>query len=350
LILRASPLEQAHKPWPGPVVTGSGPRRFAEPTMRLDDESGLRLARRTPMPVKANMLVGIGASYAALIISALFNRPVPIADAQDALVTHHDVSFISQGVTLRGTLYLPTETPFAAVVWVTGAGETKRNLGLARFLAQRGLAALTYDKRGVGESGGIYAGPQVGTNNVSLENLDLLANDAAAALQSVRSEKSLRGVPLGFIGGSQAGWIIPLAALKNRGTRFMVLWSGAVETTHEDVLFEQLALPDPAFWDHHTHDEVQTIMEKTEDHIAWPSFDPRAALSRLKIPGLWFFGGRDRNVDVDRSVARLKELNAAGHPNYSYRMFPEYDHGLGGEREDVINPSLAWIRRMVAKH
>jgi alpha-beta hydrolase superfamily lysophospholipase len=259
------------------------------------------------------------------------------------------VSFISQGVTLRGTLYLPNETPFAAVVWVDGAGETKRNPGLGQFLAHRGLALLTYDKRGVGESGGVYAGPQVGTNNVSLENLGLLASDAAAALRSVRRDKTLRRVPLGFIGGSQAGWIIPLAALKNHGARFMVLWSGAVETTHGDVLFEQLALPDPTFWDHHSHDEVQTIMAKTEDHLAWPSFDPRDALSRLKIPGLWVFGGRDRNVDVDRSVAPLKKLIAAGHSNYSYRMIPEYDHGLGGERKDVVDPSLAWIREMVGR-
>jgi len=300
-------------------------------------------------PVTANMPIGMRASCAVLMISVLFQGLVPTVGAQDASVPHHDVSFVSQGVTLRGTLYIPDETPFAAAVWVDGAGETKRNLGLGQFLARCGLALLTYDKRGVGRSGGIYAGPQVGTNNVSRENLSLLANDAAAALQSHQRERALRGVPLGFVGGSQAGWIIPLASLKNRGARFMVLWSGAVETTHEDVLFEQLALPDPTFWDHHTHDEVQTIMTKTADRIAWPSFDPRDALSRLKIPGLWVFGGRDRNVDVDRSIARLRELNAAGHPNYSYRMFPEYDHGLGGKHEDVVDPSLAWIREMVAK-
>ena len=299
--------------------------------------------------LKAKMPIGISACCAALGISAIFNGFVQKADAQDALVTRHDVSFVSQGVTLRGTLYLPNKTPFAAIVWVDGAGETNRNLGLGQFFAHRGLASLTYDKRGVGESGGIYAGPQVGTNNVSLENLRLLASDAAAALQSVRHDKMLRGVPLGFIGGSQAGWIIPLAALKNRSARFMVLWSGAVETTHEDVLFEQLALPDPTFWDHHTHDGVQTILSNTEDHIAWPSFDPRDALSRLNIPGLWIFGGRDRNVDVDRSIARLTELIVAGHANYSYRMFPEYDHGLGGEHEDVIDPSLAWIREVIRR-
>jgi pimeloyl-ACP methyl ester carboxylesterase len=275
---------------------------------------------------------------------------VPAVDAEDALVTHHDVSFISQGVILRGTVYIPSKTTFAAAVWVDGAGETRRGLGLAQRLARRGLALLTYDKRGVGESGGVYAGPQVGTNNVSPENLTLLADDAAAALQSLGSEKRLRGVPLGFIGASQAGWIIPLAALKNRDARFMVLWSGAVETTHEDVLFEHVAQPDPAFWDHHTHQDLQKIMAGVTDHMAWASVDPRDSLSKLTIPGLWIFGGRDRNVNVDLSITRLKGLVAAGHPNYSYRMFPDYDHYLGGENEDVIDASLVWIRAIVGKH
>jgi hypothetical protein len=287
---------------------------------------------------------------AASVISVLALGFVPMADAQDTRVTHHDVSFISQGVTLRGTVYIPRKTSFAAAVWVDGAGETRRNPGLGQFLARRGLALLTYDKRGVGKSGGVYAGPEVGTNNVSRENLALLAGDAAAALQFLRSEKRLRGVPLGFIGASQAGWIVPLAALKNHDARFMLLWSGAVETTHEDILFEQVALSDPAFWEHHRHADVQTIMAGVPDHLAWDDFDPRQALSRLTIPGLWMFGGRDRNVNVDLSIAGLKGLIAAGHPAFSYRIFPDYDHRLGGENEDVIDPSLAWIREIVEAH
>ena len=289
----------------------------------------------------------------ALLVTVLLAATlgsVSARDAQDNPVAHHDVSFSSDGVPLRGTVYISSKTPsFAAAVWVDGAGKTPRNPGLGQFLAEHGLAALTYDKRGVGASGGVYAGPEVGTNNVSRENLALLSDDAAAALQALRGEKALRGVPLGFIGGSQAGWIIPLAALKNPDARFMVLWSGAVETTHEDVLFEEAALPDPAFWDHHTHDEVQRMMARVTDHLAWTDFDPREALSKLKIPGLWVFAGRDRNMNADLSIIRLKSLIAAGHSEYSYRTFPDYDHKLGGEQEDVIEPCLAWIRERVAK-
>ena len=39
------------------------------------------------------------------------------------------------------------------------------------ILAETGIVVLTYDKRGVGKSGGVYAGPKVGTNNVDAADL-----------------------------------------------------------------------------------------------------------------------------------------------------------------------------------
>jgi uncharacterized protein len=269
---------------------------------------------------------------------------------QPASIECRDVQFASQGVTLRGTIFVPQHSPIvAAAVWVDGAGRTERKRNLGNYFGHFGLALLTYDKRGVGESGGVYAGPEVGTNNVSLRNLTLLADDAAAAFQALRVEKQLRGVPLGFIGASQAGWIVPMAALKSPQARFMVLWSGAVETTHEDVLFEQLALNNPDFWHLHTHDQVRAMMAAKADTLEWANFDPRAALSKLKIPGLWMFGGRDRNMDVDISIDRLNGLIASGHRNYQYRLFPTYDHQLGHEDLDVMGPTVEWIRSAVAK-
>jgi uncharacterized protein len=287
----------------------------------------------------------------ACLLALLLIGPAATLGANGDTVSRHEVAFKCEAATLKGTVFVPAARPFAGVVWVDGAGQTKRNPGLAQLLAHRGIAVLTYDKRGVGMSGGTYAGPEVGTDNVSSDNLTLLARDAAAALRALGQERSLRNVPLGFIGGSQAGWIIPMAALERRETRFMLFWSGAVETTHENVLFERTAAADPDFWTHHTRDEVRTIMKGVADDLPWASVDPGSALERLKIPGHWMFGGRDRNVDVDLSIERLNALIARGHPAYSYRMFAEYDHWLGGEGEDVIAPSVAWIRSTVeARH
>jgi alpha-beta hydrolase superfamily lysophospholipase len=202
----------------------------------------------------------------ALIFAVAFSIGAPAQES--ASIVSHDIQFVSHGAILKGTVFIPGKSPIvAAVVLVRGAGRAERMRSFSSSLARFGLAVLTYDKRGVGESGGIYAGPEVGTNNVTPEDLHLLADDAGAAMRRLHLEKNLRSAPCGFIGFSQAGWIVPLAALKNRRARFMVLWSGAAETTHEDFLFEQLALSRPDFWDQHTHEEVRAMMVATVDKI-----------------------------------------------------------------------------------
>lgn len=272
--------------------------------------------------------------------------------AADAPVTGtfnaHEVTFLSHGAMLSGTVIVPRSPVVAAAVFVQGAGSDPRPESQGEALARFGIAVLVYDKRGVGRSGGVYVGPPGGGVNVSRQNLRLLADDAAAAMDSLRKEPTLRLVPKGFIGQSQAGWIIPQAALKARGARFMVFWSGAVETTHEDVLFEQLAAA-PDSWDKHTHAKLHSMMNDPANSIdfAWADFDPRTALGRLKIPGLWLFGGRDRAVDVDLSIERLKGLIEHGHSNYEYHLYPSYDHSLGEVNVDVVGATVDWIRKVL---
>ena len=258
----------------------------------------------------------------------------------------HEVSFESHGTTLSGTVIVPRSPVVAAAVYVQGAGSDSRLTSLAEALARVGVAVLVYDKRGVGRSGGVYVGDKPGEVNVSRENLRLLTDDADAAMVTLSKEPRLRLAPKGFIGSSQAGWIIPQAALKAHGAKFMVLWSGAVETTHEDVEFERLAAA-PDFWDKHTHAELPSMMNDPANRIdfAWADYDPRTALDQLKIPGLWLFGGRDRNADVDLSIERLKGLNAHGHSNYQYHLYPGYDHYLGGANADVIGATVEWVRK-----
>src|SRR2546421_3423061 len=190
---------------------------------------------------KASVLLGVTprlrVCLTASLLSPLLVGIGTAVGAADSAIPYHDVAFVSEGVTLHGTVFVPATPPaFAAAVWVDGAGRKTRNIGLAQLFAKRGIALLTYDKRGVGASGGVYAGSEAGTNNVSRENLALLAEDAATAIRALRQERKLSNVPRGFIGGSQAGWIIPAAALKYREARFMLFWSGAIETTHENLL------------------------------------------------------------------------------------------------------------------
>ena len=67
------------------------------------------------------------------------------------------VQFASGDIALAGTLILPEGSqPHPAVVLFHGSGLQKRDLITARWFAAEGIAALAYDKRGVGESGGDF--------------------------------------------------------------------------------------------------------------------------------------------------------------------------------------------------
>jgi hypothetical protein len=67
----------------------------------------------------------------------------------------------------------------------------------------QGVGWFVYDKRGTGDSGGKYT-----------QDFEVLAEDAAAAAREARRLGGARVARLGFDGGSQAGWVIPLAASK----------------------------------------------------------------------------------------------------------------------------------------
>src|SRR5208282_3620575 len=67
------------------------------------------------------------------------------------------VRFRNGEVTLGGTLFLPAGSkPRAAVVIFHGSGPQARDSFMGHWFAEQGIACLTYDKRGVGESTGDF--------------------------------------------------------------------------------------------------------------------------------------------------------------------------------------------------
>jgi alpha-beta hydrolase superfamily lysophospholipase len=151
--------------------------------------------------------------FSNLLLWSLIALP-DLAFSQSTEFTIQNVRFDSQGVTLAGSILTPKKT-FAAVVIVHGSDPVKREMEFAKRLAKEGIAVFTYDKRGVGESGGVYAGPSVGTNNIDTTNLNLLSHDASAAVNTFRTYLKDKKIPIGLVGFSQAGWIIPIVASKN---------------------------------------------------------------------------------------------------------------------------------------
>ncbi|MEM7704754.1 MAG: alpha/beta hydrolase [Pseudomonadota bacterium] len=276
-------------------------------------------------------------AWIALVVLSV----VSLAAATAEVVIEEQVVFESHGAELAGSIVFPEGNEvLAAVVFVHGSGKQPRSLELARLFAGEGVAALVYDKRGVGESGGEFEGKQP----VSEKNLALLTADAVAAVIALSEHPRLQGVPLGLTGISQAGWIVPPAALDLPQLDFLVLWSGPVcKVSEEDIFSKYTADLDatraPSF------DEALNARSRP---YVWPAFlgedtDPSESLSRLKIPGLWIFGAQDGSVPTDLSIRRLEQLMDQGN-DYDYILFSGLGHNnIGGSFTSVID----WIRSTV---
>ncbi len=319
-------------------------------------------------------------------ISWLMIVAVVSGSAQSA-VTREEVEFISDTLRMSGTLYLPAGPgPGPAVVLIHGSGAADRTSlrSYAELFARNGVAALAYDKRGVGRS----QGPKLAWRNFSLIDL---ASDAAAAVRYLRARPDVDSNRVGLFGASQGGWVAPLAAQLSGNVRFVVTVSASLTTIAEDNLFERSArLRLEGFSDadvavarrmHELDLEVSRSGAQFEAfEAAWDTnksaswfkrvylderpappdhpyrrwyrsvmdFDPVSVWRVLKVPALFLFGdpALDRFGPVGRSMALAQDLRAAGR-DIDVISFPGADHSFqkAGKDIPIAEPLLAWVRK-----
>ncbi|WP_299121469.1 alpha/beta hydrolase [uncultured Tenacibaculum sp.] len=262
------------------------------------------------------------------------------------VVQKKEITFKSQGIKLAGSIYIPTN-PDAAIVIVHGSDSVPRMTKFAELLAKNNMLVLTYDKRGVGESEGTYMGPEVGTNNISTDNLKLLAKDASAAVNVL--QQKYKNIPIGLLGFSQAGWIIPITANDNSYVKFMVLFSCPTITTLEQLRFQFYTNGNPNFWENHTEKEAKYHTKNDPDRYQFKATDPNDKLNRLSIPGLWLFGKKDIQIPVQLCIENLNILKEEGKP-FEYKLFPNLGHNTGySASKKPFNVSIQWIKTEVEK-
>lgn len=282
--------------------------------------------------------------FSTLFIWLLLIALPEMVFSQSAGFTIQDVKFESQGITLAGSILQPKK-PFAAVVIVHGSDPVKREMEFAKRLAKEGIAVFTYDKRGVGESGGVYVGPSVGTNNIDTANLTLLAQDANAAAETFQTYLKNKKIPIGLVGFSQAGWIIPMAASKNPQIEFMVLFSGPTITTLEQLRFQFYTNGNNSFWENHTEAEAIEHTKNDPDKYQFEATDPKTYLSTLSIPGLWLFGEKDIQIPVQLCIEQLNTLTTQGKP-FEYASFPKLGHNTSSSNETApLDTAVQWIKQ-----
>ncbi len=110
------------------------------------------------------------------------------------------------GIKLAGRLVLPRgKDPVPIVVLVHGAEResARESYALQRLLPAENVGAFVYDKRGTGGSEGKYT-----------QDFDTLADDAVAGMREAKRIAGARCARIGYQGGSQGGWVAPLAATR----------------------------------------------------------------------------------------------------------------------------------------
>jgi fermentation-respiration switch protein FrsA (DUF1100 family) len=145
------------------------------------------------------------------------DKPTPAAGAaKPHPFRSEDLAIAAGDHRLAATLYLPLAgSPAPAVVFVHGAGPAARGAGyheLGRHFAQKGVAALIYDKRGCGAS----------TGDWTRAGLHDLAEDALACVRLLRARPEINPAQIGLWGLSQGASIIPIAAGRSPEVAFLI--------------------------------------------------------------------------------------------------------------------------------
>ena len=287
-------------------------------------------------------------------------------------VRSSEVSFQSHGTKLGGTLLEPSGPgPHPLVVFVHGSERTSPLAGYYPLLVvAQGISVFAYDKRGTARSEGEYT-----------QNFELLADDAAAAMVEARRIAAGRFSRIGYFGGSQGGWIAPLAASRT-GADFVAIGFGLIgspiEEDREQVMtemrgkgygepdtsearkvadatatlvrsrftrgFDQFAEVKRLYGSRPWFGQIEgeftgdVLREDEADlrrvgaalfdnlELIW-DYDSRPTIAKLKMPQLWILAEADREAPPETTLAALLELREKG-ADLAIYSFPATDHGM----------------------
>lgn len=267
--------------------------------------------------------------------------------------------------TLSGTLAWPEGArPCTAVLLVAGSGPTDRDGNnpllpapvdslkrLAQALAERGIASLRYDKRGVGAS------TCPGLSEEALR-FDHLVADAVLAARRLAAEPRVEQVVL--VGHSE-GALIAMLAAEAAGAAGVASVAGAGERASE-VMRRQIEghlppdIAGPALATLDALQAQQAVADVPEALVllfrptvqpylmSWFRHDPAAIAAGLPLPVLLVQGAADAQVGVEH----VRALHAA-RPDARLRIIDGMDHVLAVEgnvergTQEVATEVAQWV-------
>lgn len=285
-----------------------------------------------------------------------------------------DTVFESSGVKLVGRLVLPKgsgKIPVVVLVHGSERDSALESYAWQRMFPAQGIGAFVYDKRGTGVSGGSYT-----------QDFDVLANDAIAAMKEAKRLAGARLGRIGYQGGSEGGWVVPLAVNRAPVDFAIVSFGLAVTVLEEDQ--ESVAL-DMYFHHHSTADTAKALeLARAGEHVietgskeGYEAFDalrqkykteswykdvhgdfvfvimpldreqiinlmthefsfvdttpfhyePMPTLRASTTPQLWVLGSDDLEAPSAETAKRIRSLIAQG-KSYTLAVYPGAEHGM----------------------
>jgi dienelactone hydrolase len=290
-------------------------------------------------------------------------RPVPAPPAPP--YSTRNIRFESAGARLAGTLFIPSGAArrHAGIVILQGSSSNLREeyRFYADHFARAGLAVLTFDKRGKGESGGDYGAA----------SYDVLAEDGAAAVEFLGAQPEVASKRVGVWGLSQGAFIAPRVAARVPSLTFIVavspagvsigecatyqdsvrLISGGFSTAEaarvatlnreiitwletgrgEAALAAGLARDADAPWRRASALPVRLPRGAARSGWYWRGriLDPIPSWRALRVPVLAVFGAADELLPARTSAARIERaLEEGKNPDHLVRVFPAANHVL----------------------
>ena len=311
-------------------------------------------------------------------------------DAAAPRFLERELTFTNGSVKLAGTLILPlTGDALPAVVFLQGSGAEGRwaSRFLATQLASQGTAALIFDKRGVGGSGGDWR----------KATLDELAGDGRAAVDRLLQEPRIDHRRVGIHGHSQGGTLAPLVAARSDHVAFVIGSAAAGVPTDSTEIFsilnsvypEARTAEDSAMARsyvgelvavaYHARpraslDSLVTTLRNRPWFFAPPGpndsywsfsrsfgqYDPLEWWARVRVPVLLLYGSEDKRVPAAESAARIAATVLRHTPNadVTVKIFPGADHtfrlppGASGwplSAPDYIPTLSSWIELLTSR-
>lgn len=255
---------------------------------------------------------------------------VALPPAPTAIVEEPDSLATATG-TIAGTIELPARAfPVPVVLIIAGSGPTDRNGNtpalpgsnnslkyLAAGLAERGIASVRYDKRGIAASGKAAGAEE----DLRFTNY---IDDAKAWVTKLRSDPRFSTIT---IAGHSEGSLIGMVAANEAGADAYVSLEGAGRKPRE-IIIEQLTGQLPV----ETVNEAKSMLIQLEEGtipdssvkvtpilfslfrpsvrpylVSWFKYDPAVEIAKLKVPALIVQG----TTDIQTSLTDANALAAA---------------------------------------